>query len=671
MTDRSEPVLSIVVATRNDDHGGDPRKRLQALVNTLAVQCRGFRLQAELIIVEWNPPADRKRVGDLLRVPSDTPLAVRIVEVPPDIHRTLRHADVLPLFQMIAKNVGVRRARGRFILATNIDIIFSNELVERLASGPLEPGLMYRVDRHDIDSDFPIDGRLAEQMAFCQTHQLRVHARSGTHPVDAVGRMKTLDPDIVGSAAVRLTDGWHSREGDSTFGFYRWACREARFAVDRTAAPNLLHGTMLDVEIEPNPYQPDSWVDVEIVDGERRLAHRRVSRRARLRVALDDGASRHEIVLRTLESSGGRHWLPLFESRDQLCCRVWHVGVGTAPANPYDVALWRRPPNDSPQMLLQHTSSGVEITTDPDKYSSCAQYGPFEAPADGVYEFLLEYVPIEGRFALSVMDEKRSCWLPATVVDIEGESARLLNLSVDMRRGTRFSLYASNNLPDAGVSRFVLRRLFGSVPLEDLRQKQRDSIVARVGRRMGGAAARLAAPFRWAHTAASSNEQQRELEARIAALAPLAELSPFAQWLRDHRPGFVHQNGCGDFQLMARENWFALRGYPELEMFSMSLDGLFAMIARAAGIREHVFEMPLCIYHLEHEKGSGWTPEGESQLRKRIAESGITWLDSNTVHIWSTYMQWLRRPLIFNGEGWGLGAIALTEMTLEPVADKA
>ena len=29
---------------------------------------------------------------------------------------------------MIAKNVGIRRARGEFVLATNIDILFSSEL---------------------------------------------------------------------------------------------------------------------------------------------------------------------------------------------------------------------------------------------------------------------------------------------------------------------------------------------------------------------------------------------------------------------------------------------------------------------------------------------------------------------------------------------------------------
>ena len=150
MTERSEPFLSVVVATRNDDHGGDPLKRLQAFINTLAAQCRRWSLDAEIIVVEWNPPPDRPRVSELCRVPPDAPFSVRFVEVPADLHQALRFSSVLPLFQMIAKNVGIRRARGRFILATNIDIIFSNELVEHLASRqpdswPFVPG---RSSRH-------------------------------------------------------------------------------------------------------------------------------------------------------------------------------------------------------------------------------------------------------------------------------------------------------------------------------------------------------------------------------------------------------------------------------------------------------------------------------------------------------------------------------------------
>src|SRR4051794_9050874 len=155
-----QPYLSVVVTTRNDDHGGDPLKRLQALVNSFDEQCSRTGLDAELIVVEWNPPIGKPRVSELLRVPDPPHCSYRFVEVPPELHRALQYGDVLPLFQMIAKNVGVRRARGQFILATNIDIIFSTELVEFIAAHRLQPARLYRVDRRDIEPNVPVDGPL-------------------------------------------------------------------------------------------------------------------------------------------------------------------------------------------------------------------------------------------------------------------------------------------------------------------------------------------------------------------------------------------------------------------------------------------------------------------------------------------------------------------------------
>jgi hypothetical protein len=37
---------------------------------------------------------------------------VRFIEVPPELHARYAHGAALPLYQMIAKNVGIRRARG-------------------------------------------------------------------------------------------------------------------------------------------------------------------------------------------------------------------------------------------------------------------------------------------------------------------------------------------------------------------------------------------------------------------------------------------------------------------------------------------------------------------------------------------------------------------------------
>jgi hypothetical protein len=150
----------------------------------------------------------------------------------------------------------------------------------------------------------------------------------------------------------------------------------------------------------------------------------------------------------------------------------------------------------------------------------------------------------------------------------------------------------------------------------------------------------------------ASDEQVREL-------APLREFSGFSTFLRDRRPDNLHTNACGDFQLMAREHWEELRAYPEFETFSMNIDGVFSYIADAAGVTEQILDMP--IYHLEHEIGSGWSPEGDAKLRKRIAESGITWLDATTVYIWAAYMRWLGRPMIFNGPDWGMASALLPE----------
>jgi hypothetical protein len=682
------PYLSVVVTTRNDDHGGDPLRRLQAFINTFDAQCRRTGLDAETVVVEWNPPPDRPRLYDLIRVPASCAFAIRFVEVPSELHSRLRHADVLPLFQMIAKNVGIRRARGRFILATNIDIIFSNELVEYLASGQLASGYRYRVNRHDIESDYPVDGSLAEQMAYCQMHQLRLHTRSGTHHVDARGRIRAFDADILGSAGIALGRGWHVREGDATSGFFRWAAREACLVVDPTTTPALGRGARLEIEAGPNPYQPDSWVELEILEGERRLARRRLSARTRFRIALDDVVAPRELVMRMVDSSGGREWLPLFERRETLCYRVHRMKVTDVPTHSYDMALWQRA-SDSTKLSLKQTPDGVEITTDPGKYSYCARYGPFESPTDGRYEFELQYSTEKGNFGLNVMDDARQCWLPSVVAENDEGEFCARTLSVEVPRQTRFSIYVSNHRPGGdAVSRFLLRSLGGSVPLDQLicksgnpgparderRVRRVKDLLSGLHRQFRSRAASLAlrrARERFESRIVVDSERVQELETRLRSLTPLNELASVERLLREYRPVELHQNASGDFQLLARDHWFELRGFAEFCMYSMNIDGLFETVAHYGGIKEQLLEEPLCAYHLEHEKGSGWTPEGEALLKRRMAESGITWLDAGVVHIWGSYMHWLERPMIFNGSNWGFGDVELPEMTFQNGGDHA
>ncbi len=151
MSNKFEPYLSIVVTARNDNHGGDLLHRVRLFLQNLDLQSTIYKLPLELIIVEWNPPAGKERLREVLpQLPVNVFLNIRYIEVPNNLHLKYQYAEILPLFQMLAKNVGVRRASAPFILCTNIDILFSNSLMEYLAQKKLVPKKLYRANRHDI-----------------------------------------------------------------------------------------------------------------------------------------------------------------------------------------------------------------------------------------------------------------------------------------------------------------------------------------------------------------------------------------------------------------------------------------------------------------------------------------------------------------------------------------
>ena len=50
------PYLTLVAASRNDNHGGNTLYRTQIFVDSFLEQCERHQLRAELILVEWNPP---------------------------------------------------------------------------------------------------------------------------------------------------------------------------------------------------------------------------------------------------------------------------------------------------------------------------------------------------------------------------------------------------------------------------------------------------------------------------------------------------------------------------------------------------------------------------------------------------------------------------------------
>ena len=241
LNDPTRPYLSVVATARNDDHGINLLGRVQTFVNSLIGQAKRHSLPIELLLVDWNPPPDRLPLAEVIHWPADaSPCTIRVLTVSPDLHSRYAHADALPLYQMIAKNAGIRRATGDFILATNIDILFSDELMELIAARRLDPGRMYRLDRTDVAAEVPVDAPVPEQLEYCRTHRIRINARDGTFPLTPEGLRARSPVDVVPpDAGILFGEDWRSAEQHAGHVF-RWAGDEPVLYVQPSETARIL-----------------------------------------------------------------------------------------------------------------------------------------------------------------------------------------------------------------------------------------------------------------------------------------------------------------------------------------------------------------------------------------------------------------------------------------------
>jgi hypothetical protein len=170
----SDPYVSLVAVGQNVDYGGNFVGRVQNFLDVLFELAARRGVDLELVLVEWNPPLDKPSLANVLRWPERLPFPVRILEVPVEEHEHLPNADVIPVFEYVGKNVGIRRARGEYVLATNPDNLFTPAIIDVFARRDLEPDSFYRVDRFDVRAPLP-EGSVRKKLAFCRTHIWRVN----------------------------------------------------------------------------------------------------------------------------------------------------------------------------------------------------------------------------------------------------------------------------------------------------------------------------------------------------------------------------------------------------------------------------------------------------------------------------------------------------------------
>lgn len=137
--------ISVVISGRNDNWMGTFDRVTAACCQHNAELLARFAKQFEILFVEWAPLEDRPTLSTAL-VKIDPNVVCYVVPRP--VHERLR--PKLPFLQYHARNVGVRRANGRIVLATNADILLSEPVVQRLLA--LDDRTLLRTPRRDVSS---------------------------------------------------------------------------------------------------------------------------------------------------------------------------------------------------------------------------------------------------------------------------------------------------------------------------------------------------------------------------------------------------------------------------------------------------------------------------------------------------------------------------------------
>lgn len=139
--------LSIVLTGRNDDHGGNFTRRLLMAAQHNVNALRRAGVSFEYLWVEWNPVADRPLLAERL---VNELAHCRAFVAGAEVHRAYCDNPRMPIMEFFAKNAGVRRAAGEFILTTNADILLGDDVIEFLAKGNLRREVLYRAVRRDL-----------------------------------------------------------------------------------------------------------------------------------------------------------------------------------------------------------------------------------------------------------------------------------------------------------------------------------------------------------------------------------------------------------------------------------------------------------------------------------------------------------------------------------------
>lgn len=203
------PYLSLVIPTQNHDHPSCALTVQNTCLALLQRQLEEHRIASEILVIDYNPLPDRPVLSESLRVPSSRGcVTVQVITVPPEYHRQFADWRKKGFHQTCAVNVGIRRARGEFLVYRAADHVYSEALVTWLGRRPLSRNGIYRCDRVDFDPAAwtaidPLDPAGASRIA--AEHAVMRHRPLGPHPIPGI---PTLHSNGCGDFLLMARETW-------------------------------------------------------------------------------------------------------------------------------------------------------------------------------------------------------------------------------------------------------------------------------------------------------------------------------------------------------------------------------------------------------------------------------------------------------------------------------
>lgn len=185
MHNSNSPYLSMILVGRNDNYGGDFNSRLKNCLSWTIKHLELNQIYSEIIFVNYNFLKDKEDIVDILEVPDNLRFVrVRVIYVPQNIHAEYINPEIrrtVPVYEYIAKNIGIRRANGEYILAANPDILIHPNIFRYIGKNLLKKSKYYRCDRCDYHKfDMDIHGQPSIILQLVQKQIFRYFLRGAT-----------------------------------------------------------------------------------------------------------------------------------------------------------------------------------------------------------------------------------------------------------------------------------------------------------------------------------------------------------------------------------------------------------------------------------------------------------------------------------------------------------